>query len=139
MRIEVSINIARPPEVVWRTIADVQRWHEWTPSIRSIEPLDSFTFGVGSRFRIRQPKLKPMVWRVTEVEPGRSFTWETLSPGMVAIGRHMVRPNGNGSTATLVLIQEGWLSALLRPLLAPISRRYVEMEARGLKRQCELS
>ena len=31
-----SVDIATPSEVVWAVMSDVERWHEWTPSVRSI-------------------------------------------------------------------------------------------------------
>jgi uncharacterized membrane protein len=137
MQFEVSIDIDRPPEVVWPVMADVERWHEWTASIRSIKRLDAGAFGVGSRARVHQPKLQAMVWRVTEFEQGRSFAWETRGPGICVVGRHAVQTNARGSRVTLGIVQKGWLATLLRPLTEALTRRYVKMEVEGLKRRCE--
>src|SRR5262249_25042760 len=79
MKIEVSVEIFRPAERVWSVLVDVERWPEWTPSTTSIERLDQAAFGPGSRVRIRQPKLKAVVWRVTEFRQDRLFTWEAQS------------------------------------------------------------
>ena len=35
----------------------------------------------GKRFEIKQPRLPKLVWEVTEVEPGVSWTWRQRSPG----------------------------------------------------------
>jgi carbon monoxide dehydrogenase subunit G len=40
MDYQVSVDIAAPPDVVWSVMADVERWHEWTPSVRGIRLLD---------------------------------------------------------------------------------------------------
>lgn len=138
MKIERVIEIDAPPEVVWLHVAAVERWHEWTPSITSIERLDPGGLAVGAHFRVLQPKLPPVVWRVSSLVPGRSFEWTARSPGMTSIGRHVVeaRPGG-GSVATLAIIQEGILSGVIGRMLGSLSRSYVEMEAQGLKRRSE--
>ena len=137
MRIETSVEILRPPDEIWPVMIDVERWPEWTSSVSTLERLDSGPFGLGSRARISQPKLKTMIWRVTEFEPGRFFTWETRSPGVYVRGRHEIRPTNLGSLATLTVIQTGWLASLLSPFFTPLTRRYVQIEAQGLKKRCE--
>jgi uncharacterized membrane protein len=137
MRIEVSVEIDRSPDVVWPILVDIERWPEWTPSVRAVERLDRTPFGIGTRVRIQQPKLKPMVWQVTDFQPGYLFTWRASSVGIVIDGYHTVRASSRGSVVTLALKQTGWLSPVVEALFGNISRRYVEMEAQGLKRRCE--
>jgi carbon monoxide dehydrogenase subunit G len=36
MEIVERFPVAAPPDRVWEVIADVERWHEWTPSIRGV-------------------------------------------------------------------------------------------------------
>jgi uncharacterized membrane protein len=139
MRIETSVEILRPPEAVWPVMVDVERWPEWTASVTKLERLDSDPFGLGSRVRIRQPKLKTMIWRVREFQEGRSFTWEARSPGVYVSGRHEIRPADRGSIATLTVIQSGWLASLLAPFFTALAERYVQIEAQGLKKRCEAS
>lgn len=138
MRIEQSIDIEASPDVVWPVMSGVERWHEWTASITSIQPLDPAGFQVGARYRVLQPKFPPIIWQVTSLEPGRSFEWVARSPGMVSTGRHVVVPRpGGGSTVTLAVLQEGLLGGIIGGMLAATSRRYVDLEANGLKRRCE--
>ena len=138
MKIEVSVEILRPPDVVWPIIVDVERWPDWTASITKLERLDRSAFGIGSSVRIRQPKLKTMVWRVSEFQQGRLFTWETRSAGLSTVARHAIRPSEHGCSVTLTIDQRGWLASLLKPLFMGLTQRYVEMEAQGLKKRCEL-
>jgi len=136
-QLKTIVDINAPAERVWRVMFDVERWHEWTPSIRSITLLEPGLLTVGARARIRQPKFPPVVWRVTEVHPGRSFSWESRSPGMTVTGRHSVEPVGGGSRATLELRYEGMFGGLFAALTRRISERYVALEAAGLKRRSE--
>lgn len=137
MDFEVSVDIAAPPDVVWSVMSDAERWHEWTPSVRAVRMLDKGPLGIGSRALIRQPKFPPAVWKVTELEPGRSFTWKTGAPGMWAYGRHSVAPIQGGSRATLHLHYEGPLGRLLARMTRDITNRYLGYEAAGLKKRSE--
>jgi hypothetical protein len=137
MKVELSVEILKSAELVWPVLADVERWHEWTASIRKIERLDREAFGLGSRLRIRQPKLRAMIWRVSEFEPGRSIIWETQSTGILMIARHTIQPHQDSCIVTLTIDSKGWLSPLLEPFLIGITQRYVQMEAQGLKKKCE--
>lgn len=133
----LDFEIAAPPERVWAVIRDVERWHEWTASITSVELLDGRPLAVGSRARVRQPRLPVAVWQVTELEEGRSFRWETRGPGVVAAGIHAVAPHGAGSLATLALEHSGLLGPLFARLTRAITVRYVTMEAEGLTARAE--
>ena len=133
----VSIDIQAPPDRVWAIMSDVRRWHEWTASITSIRRLDEGPLKVGSRAMVRQPKVPPALWRVTEIEEGRRFTWVTGTPIARATGRHSVEPVDGGSRATLSLEYSGILGALFARLLDDINRRYLTMEANGLKARSE--
>jgi len=133
---ERQIEIAAPSERVWTVIADVERWHEWTASITSIRLLDG-PLAVGARAEVRQPKLPPLVWRVTALEPGRFFDWEVRSPGALTVGSHHVEPRGAGSLATLKLVQAGPIGWLVGRMMLNLTREYVSMEAAGLKKRSE--
>jgi uncharacterized membrane protein len=134
---DISVDIAAPPELVWAVMSDAERWHEWTASVRGIRLLDQGPLRVGSRALIRQPRFPPAVWKVTELEPGRSFTWKTGMPGMWAYGRHSVAPAPGGSRANLHLHHEGPLGQLLARLTRDITNRYLAFEAAGLKKRSE--
>ncbi len=85
---ELTIDIDADAARVWEILSDVERWPEWTPTVTSVERLDRRPFGVGSRFRIRQPKLPTAVWTVTTLEPGCYFEWRNVSPGLTSVGGH---------------------------------------------------
>jgi uncharacterized protein YndB with AHSA1/START domain len=135
---DITVDIAAPPDRVWQVMTDVELWPEWTESVQSVKRLDKGPFRVGSRARVKQPKFLPAVWEVTEIDPGRSFTWVTRSPGMVASGRHRVEPTAKGSRATLSVAYSGLLAGLITRLLAGITDRYLMYEAAGLKQRSEI-
>ena len=135
---DITVDIAAPPERVWKVMTDVELWPEWTESVQTVKRLDNGPFRVGSRARIKQPKFLPAVWEVTELDPGRSFTWVTRSPGMVASGRHRVEPTAKGSRATLSVAYGGLLAGLVARVLARITDRYLMFEAAGLKQRSEI-
>lgn len=138
VNVERTLHVDAPPADVWRVIADVSRWAEWTPTVRRMERLDAAPFGAGSGARIwLLGALGSSVWRVTSFDEGRAFTWESRTAGVHSIADHTVEPDGAGSRVTLTMTQRGIGSLLLRPFLARISRRNLQIEIDGLKRRAE--
>lgn len=133
---ETSIDIAAPMTRVWAVLSDVRRWPEWTDSVDAVE-LDDDALRVGSTARVKQPKLPRATWRVTELEPGRSFTWVAGAPGLTSTGSHELEEFEGVTSARLCLRQSGPLAPLMRLLIGRLTERYVELEARGLKRRSE--
>lgn len=137
MRFSTTIDIEAVPDRVWTVVCDVERWPEWTPSVTHIERLDAGPLAVGSRARVRQPRLAPAVWEVTALDEGRSFTWVTRAPGVLVSAYHGVAPRADGARATLTLEMSGPFGSLLAWLLRGLNRRYLGLEAQGLKRRSE--
>jgi uncharacterized membrane protein len=133
----VSIEINAPVQRVWSVISDVEQWPDWTPSVTSVERLDSGPLRIGSCARIKQPKLMPAVWEVVALEEGKSFTWVTRSPGVQVSGFHSVEPNGSSSRATLSIEFSGILGPLVAWITRNLNERYLNFEANGLKQRCE--
>ena len=111
-RFTIITDIPAGPDRVWAVLADVERWSEWTPSVIRIRRLDPGPLAVGSRVRIHQPRLLPAIWRIGELAEGRRFTWVTLSVRF-----------------------EGLLASLVARLTRNLNRRYLELEAAGLRRR----
>src|SRR5262245_43807285 len=102
MHYQASAAIAAPIDLVWSTLLDVEEWPASTASITSVERLDTGPFGPGSRARVKQPRLPTMVWTVTDVQPGREFTWIVKSPGVTTIATHRLTA-GPGDSVSLTL------------------------------------
>ena len=136
-RMHSTIEIETPPDRVWATMRDVERWSEWTPTIISIQPLDPGPLAVGTRVIIRQPKLLPARWRVTELQEGRSFTWITRGPGILVTARHSIEHAAIGSRVTLSVDFSGPLGPLCALLTGGLTARYLSLEAQGFKKCVE--
>lgn len=133
----IETDVAAPAERAWQVMSDVERWPEWTPSVTGVRRLDQGPLVVGSRAVIRQPGFPPALWKVTAIEPGRSFTWASTGPGFRAVGHHVVEPTAAGSRATLTLALEGLLGGVWGRLTRNVTERYIGQEARGLKARSE--
>ena len=129
---ETTRHIDSPAQPVWDVLFDVARWPEWTPTIDGVERLDDGPFQVGSRARVRQPKLPKAVWEVSEVVPGRSFTWVAKGPGMRTIARHEVVPDVDGCTVALSIEQRGPMGAVAATMWRRLTQMYIELEAESL-------
>jgi len=139
MEHEVTVTIDASPEEVWAVLADVERWPEWTASITSVEPLDGGSaFGAGSRAQVKQPGFPAATWTVTDWAPGKDFTWTARAAGVTTVADHELAAQPDGTTTvTLRLRQSGPLAGLVALLFGSRTRRYVGMEAQGLKARTE--
>jgi uncharacterized protein YndB with AHSA1/START domain len=132
----INVDVDAPPDRVWAVMSDIEKWHEWTPSVRSITRRERGPIRPGHRAWVRQPKFPPAQWTVTEVGD-RSFTWVSRAPGLIVTAKHSVTPIGSGSRATLWLNFAGIFGPFFGRLTRDINNRYLAMEAAGLKRRSE--
>jgi uncharacterized protein YndB with AHSA1/START domain len=133
----ISVDIDAPAGRVWDVMSDIERWHEWTPSVTRITQRGSGPLAVGSRAVIRQPKFPPALWKVAAIEPGRSFTWVNGVPGLRVVALHSVSGTAAGSRATLSLDFQGLFGSVFGRMTKGITERYLAFEAKGLKARSE--
>ena len=139
-RYEESIDIAAPPERVWDVLRDVERWPEWTPSMKSAELLNGAMGPDGrARLNIAGAGGRPSDWTVTEWDEGRRFAWEAhIMPGFTSWADHRLEAKDGGTRVTLAVRMSGALAWPMWALfLGRVSRRNVGQEAAGLKRRSE--
>jgi uncharacterized membrane protein len=135
---ESSITIDAPAALVWDVFADVERWPEWTASVERIVALDGAGIEVGKRFDIKQPRFPRLVWDVTGVEPGAAWTWRQRSLGSTTIATHEVVAEAPERTVVRQRIdQRGPVGVLVGLLMRRLTRRYLDLEASGLKARSE--
>ncbi|SDF36571.1 Polyketide cyclase / dehydrase and lipid transport [Lentzea fradiae] len=132
-----SVTIAAQPERVWAVVTDVERWPERIPTVDEVERLEPGPLAVGSRTRLKQPKLSEAIWTVTELTGGTSFTWVSRSPGLLITAGHVVEPDPAGARLTLTLKLSGPVAPLGWLMTRALTRRYVETEAASVKKAAE--
>ncbi|MEJ2885265.1 SRPBCC family protein [Actinomycetospora aeridis] len=136
MRHESTADIPAPVQQVWDVLIDVERWPEWTPTMRRVEILDGATLAEGTRVRVRQPRLPVLVWTVDEVRPGEAFSWVSGPAAGRTRATHelTVLPDG-GTRIALALVQRG-LSAVFGALSTGLTKAYLRTEAESLRARC---
>lgn len=135
---EDSVEIDAPPQLVWEIFSDVEHWPDWTASVTSLAGLDDAALAVGKRFAIKQPGMQKLVWQVTEIEPGSSWTWVQRSPGVHVSARHYISARtGGGTLVRQQLDQRGPLGALVGRLMVKKTKRFLDLEGQGLKARAE--
>lgn len=99
--ISASVEVAAPPEEVWRAVSDVTRMTEWSPECRKIVVLGSPKQGVGTRL-LALNKRGLAVWptrsEVVRFEPGRAVAWKTRESG--ATWTYELEPTEAGTRLT---------------------------------------
>lgn len=135
---EGSVEIDAPASVVWGVFADVERWPEWTASVRRIVARDGPGIEVGKWFEIKQPRLPKLAWEVTDVVPGISWTWRQQSSGGTTYAFHEVLPlSPDRALVRQRIDQRGPVGVAIGVLMRRLTKRYLTLEAQGLKEYSE--
>jgi uncharacterized membrane protein len=132
--IEVTRTSSAPADRLWSVMSDVRRWPEWVPTVDAVTPVDpDRPDEVGASYTVEQPGLARAVWTFTAIDEGRSFTWESVRPGIRTVGTHVLRPAPDGTTAIeLAITWTGLLAPLVRRALGGKTRDYITREADAL-------
>ena len=132
--IEITRPTALPADVLWAVLSDLRGWPDWLPTVEAARPLDlARPDGPDAAYVLEQPGLPRATWTVTDWQPGRSFTWESRSPGIVSTGIHELLPGPDGTTIRLALVWTGLLARPLEWVIGAKSRDYVAREAAALE------
>lgn len=135
---EATITIAAPQETVWRILSGVAQWPDWLPTVSAVEPQTGATLALDARYRVLQPKLRPALWRVTQLDPPHQFTWVSGGPGYAVTAEHILAAAAPECVAVRLRIS---FSGLFGPLFGWLNRSltqsYLEQEATALKHTAE--
>lgn len=139
MRHDSTADIPAPVDAVWAVLADVERWPEWTPTMRTVELLDGAPLAPGTRVRIAQPRLPVLVWIVDEVRPGPErwgFSWVSGPAAGRTRATHELTVLPDGGTRVALGLDQRGLSAVFGALTTGITKSYLRTEAESLRRRC---
>jgi uncharacterized protein YndB with AHSA1/START domain len=132
-----EIAIDAPPERVWEALVDLPSWLTWNPHMREITSLSEGPLAVGSRARIVLRTGLSSKWEVTELTPGRSFTWVSRVLGAPITFGHEVEGADGGSRAILWVDPSGPLGTLAFPVLRFVYSRNLSRALSELKNVLE--
>jgi uncharacterized membrane protein len=134
----VTQRVNAPAETVWRILSDVLAWPEWLSTVTNVSLLEGEALQPGSKFKVAQPKLHPVVWQVTTLKQGQCFTWESTNPGTRLWANHIVRAiSPEESEVELQFRFSGPFGIPLGWVAGPITRKYIASEAASLKCRAE--
>ena len=135
---ESKIIINARSHRVWKLLSDVTRWPQWLPTVTHVVALDGESIVVGARYRVQQPRLRPAVWTVTEVEGSQRFVWEAYLTGIRMIAEHAVVEKAQDVSEVILRYSfDGLLGGIVGRIFRPIVTRYLAQEATALKHSVE--
>lgn len=137
MQVVERFFTAGSPDIVWRVLADVEHWCDWTSTVIKVEPLDNNRLKIGARYRVTQPKLLPAIYEVTKCVPNHRFTWAQKVPVGMMIADHRLKSQDGGTEVELSFATKGWLANIIGTIFSRMIRAYVATEANSLKRYCD--
>ena len=89
-------DVAAPPDRIWALWADAEQWPRWHHNIENATLDGPLRVGATARIRFKH-SLRPITFRVTELEEHRLFTDEGKIPGGMIRHVHRITPTGDGS------------------------------------------
>lgn len=114
MEITSTTTLDTTVEQAWALTIDVEALPAVTPTVTAVERLDTGPLVVGSRARLFQPGLRPLVWTVEQLDGPHLFAWSTRLLGVRMVGVHELSPLGEDACQlTLRLVLEGRGARLL--------------------------
>lgn len=137
MHFETSIDIDARPERVWEVLTDLEAWPRRIETVEEIELLTPPPLAIGSRVRLKQPKLPEGVWGVTAWDAPAFFEFRQKAGGMTTVAGHRVEAlDGEKARLTLSIDIRGWMLPVAF-FFKGLTNRYLAAEAQGMKRAAE--
>lgn len=136
-RIEESITIKRPVDIVFAYTTDVKNWPKWHSAMLEAEPMSPGQMGVGTTFRGANRVMgRRMEWnsKVTECELNKMWG-ENIIAGNTQIQEHLTfDPVEGGMKFTLVYeMKVGGFLKLFSPMVVNTERKQTKKNLSSLK------
>jgi uncharacterized protein YndB with AHSA1/START domain len=132
-----EIVIARPPQDVFRFLADPENDPQWRSGVRDLERISGS--GVGARYAqgVKGPRGRRIAAdiEITELEPASAIAFQTITGPVRPRGRYLLAPADGGTRVRFEL--EAKLGGLKR-LMAPMVQKTMNAEVGHLDRLKEV-
>jgi uncharacterized membrane protein len=123
-----TFEVEAPLEQAWHRLADVERWPEWAPHIRSVEVSPPGELGPTSRGALHIKLLGRNTFRMSAWQPPSRWEWVGGLPGVRIYYDHRFESASPASTRL------EWLVTLRGPLSLLIRRVFARVYGRKLDR-----
>ena len=138
MRFEQSADIDAPQQRVWEVLSDLEAWPQRIDTVDVVELLSPAPLGVGSRVRIKQPKLPEGLWDITVWDAPSYFEYRQQTSGSTIVAGHRVEALDAGRSRLLLTLEvHGPMAAIMALFYRGLTNRYMRTEANGMKRAAE--
>ncbi len=138
MHFERSIEIGASQQRVWDVVSDIAAWPRVTETVESAEVLTPAPLRVGSRVRLRQPKLPEATWEITNWDAPSFFAWQQKSGGVTIDAGHRIEALGDDRARLILTIDmRGLLVPIMGRFYKDLTNRYLDLETEGMKRAAE--
>jgi len=136
VRVTTTTRIAKPPEHVFDTLADLRNDAKWHSRVSSVELLSAEPIGLGTRFKMVNGGSRYEV-TITEYDRPSRLVFEATGKPDLTIG-YALEPNDEGTelASDFDFRPKGALKILF-PLFSPIIRRDIPKQNASLKAFCE--
>jgi uncharacterized protein YndB with AHSA1/START domain len=132
-----EIVIARPPQDVFRFLADPENDPQWRSGVLDLERISGS--GVGARYAqgVKGPRGRRIAAdiEITELEPASAIAFQTITGPVRPRGRYLLAPADGGTRVRFEL--EAKLGGLKR-LMAPMVQKTMNAEVGHLDRLKEV-
>ena len=139
IRIELTVEIACPPEKVFAALTDLEHLPEWQSSAVSSKP--DGPLAVGARVREQRSMMGREIdneLEVTAYDPPRRFALEGRSgPVPLSIDHEVVEDNGQTVVHVRVQAEPGALFKLAGPMIKRTAEQELRTDFQRLKGQLE--
>lgn len=125
MRRAFAADSSAAPAEAWSLLARPRRWAEWAPHVRGAWGLGEPEVQAGKVGAAKLMGVVPVPARITEVDPGRSWTWHV---GPLALD-HAVEARSGGCRVVTTLRGPAPIVLAYGPVVALMMRRLASVAA----------
>jgi len=139
-KIETSIIVNRPPEMVWRFVTDPASGPKYDPEIISAKQTSTGPLGAGATVEVNRKKEGKVSFRVAEFDPGRKFTLEVASPRTMEGSKESINLEDIGGKTRITStwdLRIGGFYRIMGPFVSRSIRKTAGAQADNIKRVLE--